>query len=161
MNLLAPTSNGRQTHLLVLWYYILATQSHAFKLRRCNPTEWVQSTYPSCGWINPDLDSYTSTYSFRTPKRHIYDYPIMVFRLMQPKLLPVTVIRYDLTVKGFGYYVFLVVTMLNFVTGSYCNIYNGCMSITSFIQWHDPTVNSHKCPWSGKLDHRLTNGLVD
>ena len=35
---------------------------------------------------------------------------------MQSKLPPVIVIRYDLTVKGLGYYVFLIIVMLNFVT---------------------------------------------
>ena len=32
----------------------------------------------SCGWTNPALDAYASTYSFRKPDRHLYDHPVTV-----------------------------------------------------------------------------------
>jgi hypothetical protein len=35
-------------------------------------TEWAKSIYPSCGWKNPALGAYASTYPIGTPKRHLF-----------------------------------------------------------------------------------------
>jgi hypothetical protein len=119
-----------------------------------------QNTYPSHGWTNPDLDAYASTCSFGIPERHLYVHAVTIWWLMQSKLLPVIVIRYDLTVKGLGYYALLDIVVLSFVGESYCNTYVGCVSITLFIQWHDTIINWHKCSWSVKFDHQLTSDLI-
>ena len=80
--------------------------SHKLQLG-CNLTKWAQSIFPSRGRTNPDLDTYTSTYPFRIPEQHLFDHPVMVWPLMQSRQPLVIVIRYDLRVKGVGYYAFL------------------------------------------------------
>ena len=79
----------------------------------------------SHGWTNSDLDPYASTHSFGIPKKHLYNHPVTVWHLMSTKQPPEMVIKYDLMVKGLGYFVFLIIAMMNFMTWSHCNTYVG------------------------------------
>jgi hypothetical protein len=62
-----------------------------------NLTEWAQSIFPSRGRTNPALDTYASTYSIGKPMRHLFSHCITEWRLMQSKLPPEVVIKYDLS----------------------------------------------------------------
>ena len=63
-----------------------------------NLTEWAQSTFPSRERINPDLDTYASTYPFGIPELHLYGHHVTVWQLMQSKHPLEIKIKYDLTV---------------------------------------------------------------
>jgi hypothetical protein len=60
---------SRYRHLLLNLFCDISSPwpSHMLRSFGCNLTKWTLSIFPSCGWTNPALGTYVSTYSIGIP----------------------------------------------------------------------------------------------
>ena len=154
-------SRSRQALFLVpvVWHPLWPSHMLA-RLHRCDLTEWAQSV-PLC-----HLDSQIPLliHTLQLTLSECLKATFMITQLRcdvwcpqsTPSVLVINTISWS---KELGYFVSLATAIWTSWLDLLLCLLLG-VSITSFIQWHDPVINDIQYPWSGNHDHHLIKRLA-